>query len=276
MKKGIAIALTLVLCLSLGAALAAEERVFDQAGLFTSSEESQLNQLIAQFQQDTGMDFVILTTDVSQSDSSHNDDSDDFYDQGGFGLGDEKSGILYYLNMTDRYHYLSTCGAMIDYMTDERIDSAIEEIGSYLKSGRCADAAAAMIAKVEQYVRQGIPEGQYRYDVITGEILTARHKALTSNEILISAVLGLILCVATVMIVKSRYQLKGSTYDYDYEDNSSLTMTDSEDTYLRTTTTQTRKPDPPTNNGGGGFGGGGSGVHTSSGGSSHGGGGGHF
>ena len=177
--------------------------------------------------------------------------------------------------MDDRYHYLSTTGAMIDYMTDARIENAIDEVTRYLSGGAYAQGASQMISIVRQYVRSGISEGQYRYDVVTGQQLTARHKALTKNEILLALVIGFVVCLIYVACVKSRYSLKGSTYHYSYQDNGFMKLTGQEDTYLRTTTTRMRKPDPPENTGSHG-GGGGSGVHTSSGGTSHGGGGGHF
>mgnify|MGYP004587438421 CR=1 FL=1 len=268
-------ALLLVLsCLWAGAALADGDRVFDRAELFTASEVQKLEQEIQAFQEETGMDFVIVTSNESHKGSAQQI-ADAFYEQGGFGLDEEKSGILYYIDMDDRYHYLSTTGAMIDYMTDARIENAIDEVTRYLSAGAYAQGASQMISIVRQYIRDGIPEGQYRYDVVTGQRLTARHKALTKNEILLALVIGLAVCLIYVACVRSRYSLKGSTYHYSYQDNGSMKLTDQEDTYLRTTTTRVRKPDPPESTGSHG-GGGGSGVHTSSSGTSHGGGGGHF
>lgn len=266
--------LSVLSCLWASVALADGDRVFDRAELFTASEVQKLEQEIQAFQKETGMDFVILTSSESH-DGSAQQVADEYYDQGGFGLDEEKSGILYYIDMDDRYHYLSTTGAMIDYMTDARIENAIDEVTRYLSAGAYAQGASQMISIVRQYVRAGIPEGQYRYDVVTGQRLTARHKALTKNEIILALVIGFAVCLIYVACVRSRYSLKGSTYHYSYQDNGSMKLTDQEDTYLRTTTTRVRKPDPPENTGSHG-GGGGSGVHTSSSGTSHGGGGGHF
>ena len=268
-------ALLLVLsCLWASAALADGDRVFDRAELFTASEVQELEQEIQAFQEETGMDFVIVTSNESHKGSAQQI-ADAFYEQGGFGLDEEKSGILYYIDMDDRYHYLSTTGAMIDYMTDARIENAIDEVTRYLSAGAYAQGASQMISIVRQYVRAGIPEGQYRYDVVTGQRLTARHKALTKNEIILALVIGFAVCLIYVACVRSRYSLKGSTYHYSYLLIGAMKLTDQEDTYLRTTTTRVRKPDPPENTGSHG-GGGGSGVHTSSSGTSHGGGGGHF
>lgn len=276
MKKRLAafLAALVVLLAALPAMAAQSARVFDRAGLFSTLEEEALEKEIAAFQEKTGMDFVIVTSSEKHGDSSQQQIADAFYDQGGFGLDEENSGILYYIDMYERYHYLSTTGQMIDYMTDERIDSAIDTCKSYLSRGDYAGAASRMISVVENYVNRGIPEGQYRYDVVTGQRLTARHKALTSGEMLACAVIAAAVGLIFVATVQSRYKLKGSTYAYNFRENCGVQITGSADDYLRTTTTRTRRAPPPSGGQGGGFSGG-SGVHTS-GGTSHGGGGGHF
>ena len=61
--------LALVLLLSLcGGALATAARVYDGADLFTASEEAALEEEIARFQEETGMDFVVVTSDEPQED----------------------------------------------------------------------------------------------------------------------------------------------------------------------------------------------------------------
>jgi len=277
-RKIAALLLALGLVFSITAALAssgADTRVYDRADLFTAAEEQEIANAITAFQQATNMDFVVLTSDESHGDSSQQTVADAFYDNGGFGLDNENSGALYYIDMYARQEYISTTGAMIDYMTDERIEQALDVSNPNLRIGQYAEAALAMIAKVQAFVAAGIPEGQYRYDVITGERLTARHKVLTASEMLLGAVIGLVIGLIFVLIVQARYKLKGSTYRYDYAANASVKMLESRDDYLRTTVTRTRKAPPPGSGGGGrGFGGGGgSGVHMGGGGVSHGGGG---
>ena len=267
-----ALAAALALALCAGTAMAtSDERVFDKANLFSAAEETEIRQAIADFQAATGMDFVVLTTSAQTEEDSQQQVADDFYDQGGYGLGDDKSGVLYYIDMYNRQEYISTAGAMIDYMTDERIEGALDQSNPNLRAGRYAAAALAVIAKAQSYVNAGIPEGQYRYDVITGQMLTARHKMLTGTEMLVGGVLCLLMGLIFILIVKARYQLRGSTYHYDYAANTNVEITESKDEYLRTTVTRARKAPPP-QGGGRGFGGG-SGVHMSGGGVSHGGGG---
>ncbi len=276
MKRFLAILSVLLLLAAPALAAQSDTRVFDQAKLFSSSEARELSQAIAAFQQKTGMDFVVVTSREEHEEASQMEIADAFYERGGFGLDAENSGVCYYIDMYERQEYLSTTGVMQDYMTGKRIEGALDQSNPNLRAGRYADAALAMLNAVETYIGQGIPEGQYRYDIITGERLTARHKALTAGEIGVSVIVGVIAAAIFAAIVHARYKLKGSTYRYDYTDHSDVNITDRRDDYLRTTTTRTRK-DPPPSSGGGGHGGGGggngSGVHISSGGVSHGGGG---
>lgn len=268
-------ALLLALCFALaatGALAAPDARVYDRADLFTAAEEKQISAAITDFQKATGMDFVVLTNSDEQKEESQQQIADNFYDQGGFGLGTEKSGALFYIDMYNRQEYLSTTGAMIDYITDSRLDAVLDVGYTSLRKGDYAEAVLNALAKVQSYVKAGIPEGQYRYDVVTGQVLTARHHALTGTEMLVGALICLGIGLVFTVAVQARYKLKGSTYHYDYADNATVEITESRDDYLRTTVTRVPKGPPP-GQGGGGFGGGGSGVHMGGGGVSHGGGG---
>jgi len=267
------LALCLLLCLCTGA-WAASPAIIDRADLFTPEEEASLLEQIEAFRSETGMDFVLVTSQENHG-SSQQDVADELYDRGGYGLGERKSGILYYIDMYERIPYLSTTGDMIDYMTDERIEAAHDSNYSYLTRGDYAGAAGKMISSVQAYVKKGIPEGQYRYDVITGQQLTASHKSLTPSEMLVCALIGLVIALLFVKTVQGRYNLKGSTYEYSVRENSRVTLTGKTDDYLRTTTTRTAKPKNNPSSGGRSGGGsrpGGSGVHRSSSGSFHGGG----
>ena len=278
-KKTMAVLTILLLCgamLTVSSAPATEKRVYDEGNLFSSLEEASLEEEIARFREETGMDFVVLTNTLPHGNVSAEAVADDFYDERGFGLDEEHSGALYYIDMSDRYQHLSTTGRMIDIMTDERIQSAINACRSSLSAGNYGSVALKMLAEVRRYHKAGIPEGQYRYDVLTGQRLTARHKMLTSGELMLSLAAGFAVTIIFVAVVTRRYKLKGSTYKYAYRQNCDMDLLEKEDQFLRTTTTQHRKSDSSGRSGGGGFGGGGSGVHTGSSGTSHGGGGGRF
>lgn len=268
------LALALLLGLALGSALAENARVFDRAGLLTSAQQDQVQQSAEAFEAAYGMSFVLLTSDEAHEGSTQAV-ADEFYTAGGFGPDEEHSGALYYIDLAQRTHWLSTTGAMIDYMTQERIENAIDRCAPLLTNGNYAAAALRMIDLLSQAVESGIPQDQYRYDVVTGQRLTARHKVITTGELAVCLGVAAMAGLVFVRAVTRRYRLKGSTYVYDFRGQSRVEITGRQDDYLRTTTVRTRKPDPPSGGGGGG-GGRGSAVHTGSRGVSHGGGGGRF
>ena len=274
MKKLLTLCLALLMLLGLcSGALAASRPVIDRADLFTPEQETRLENLIEDFRTKYGMDFVVVTSNENHG-STQQTVADELYDRGGYGLGEKKSGVLYYIDMYERVPYLSTAGDMIDYMTDERIEEAHDSCWQLLSAGHYWDAAVNMVHAVGFYVQKGIPEGQYQYDIITGERLTASHKVLTVGEVVVCALIGLVAALLFVKSVQGRYNLKGNTYEYAMRENCQVTLTDKEDQYLHSTTTRTRKvKQPPAGGSGGGFShSGGSGVHHSSSGASHGGG----
>ncbi|MBE5778046.1 MAG: TPM domain-containing protein [Clostridiales bacterium] len=262
------------------------QRIFDDGNLLSPAEEAKINQQITQFQKETGMDFVVVTYNGPLKKATAQDEADVFYEEGCAAgiLGnvepaddDEDSGMLIYINPGSGDYAVSTTGKMIDYITDERASSLDYALRNNLSAARhtnnYAQCVTELISGTTRYVKEGIPEGAFQYDVHTGQMLTAPHKALTGTEMLVSGGIGLVVCLIFVFSVKGNYNLKRNTYEYSVRNNSSLRMTRHGDQYIRSSVNRVRRPDNRSS--GGGFGGGGfsggSGVHTSSGGGSHGG-----
>ena len=166
MKKraifALVIGVLMCMCCSIGYALESK-RVFDEADILSEEEEQYLEKNIEIFQMDTAMDFVVLTLMEEHTGISQQAIADAFYDQYAFGMAKEKSGILYLIDMQERIPYLSTCGTMIDIMTDSRLQNTHSICYKYLSNGYYAKAIECMMNVVEAYVYDGIPFGQYRY-----------------------------------------------------------------------------------------------------------------
>ena len=308
MKKWICL-LAVALALLLPLSAMAQQRVFDNANVFSAAEEQIITDAVDAFIQETGMDYAVITINESLGNQTWKEQTRSYYRSLGLGTGDDASGALYCLNFypDGRYEYLYTDGKMIDYMTDARIESALNQSNPKLKDGLYAEGALAMIDAVLYFVRQGVPSNQFRFDEDTGEVLSVsnaadspswmrtvqanldqvnpeggyyydsqtdtvyyrKFRSITMTEALIGAGVCLLIGLAFILIVSSRYKLKGSTYHYDYNANTRVDMTDSDDTYLRTTVTRTRRAQTTGGGGGGGsggFSGGGGGSSVSSGG----------
>lgn len=269
MKKMMLSILIAALLLGLSAVTAfADQWVYDNADLFTDTEEADLEEKAAAFRTDTGMDFVILT--ASDAYSSAMERADDFYDQNGFAA----DGMLYLIDMYNREAWISTSGEMIYILTDSRISSVFNETNGYLSDGAYYDAADGVLGICKDYAKSGPPSGgSYAYDSETGEIVGTREGEKRFNWIFvpIALLLGGAGFAAPFFFVSRSYELKGSTYHYNFHSSGNLDVTARTDQYLSTTVV--RIPHPKDNDNSGFGGGGGSAVHTSSGGASHGGGG---
>ncbi|MGN0754436.1 MAG: TPM domain-containing protein [Aristaeellaceae bacterium] len=277
-KKLLPVLLVLVLLPVI--ALAADGQVIDRANLFTGTEIAQMEAVIERIESKHQVDIVVLTTRDVPTDYSEDmwrvrDYADDFYDNGGYGMGKDNSGMLILLDMNNRVIWLSTGGVMIDYITDSREESIIDAGYDDLRRGNYGQAIIASLNQVSRYMDKGREEGTFRYDEVTGERLSGIYNALTSGEILVAAMAGLAVAGVIWMSVSGTYQLKGSTYSYDLDRNSALTLTKDTEHFVRQFSTRTPRS-TGTGSGSGGHSSGGSGVHHSSGGVSHGGGGRRF
>lgn len=286
-----AIVLVILSALSLTTIAAAKEtRVFDYADLLSADEEAKLDAYIAQLRDDTGYDFVFLADteleyveDYDTAERAAIAHADDFYDYGGF--GDESngwSGMIFYLDMTNRIPIITTTGRMIDIINDARLASLFDTVYNYLYDGEYFGAAYNMFAQAKTYIDKGTVPGQHRYDAgpggvdvkdyYDGIIQPSYMRALTGIDILIAGGAGLAAALIYYASVSGRYSLKGSLYRYDLFANTEVELTESSDTFLYQTVTRTPRA---TSHGTGGRGGGrGSGTHIGSSGRSHGGGGG--
>lgn len=254
----------------------ASAQVVDDASLFTTSEIAQMEEIIQRIAEAYQMDVVVLTTyDVPKTYSDYpiQDYADLYYEQHGYGLGEDGAGLLYMIDMTNRAPCISTSGVMIDYITDSRLERLFDVSASSLSAGRYGQAALRLLEQLESYLQEGRQEGSFRYDAVTGQRLSGLYNKLTQGELLLSALCGCGVALFMYLTVHAKYNLKGSTYTYDAATNTRCRTTKATEHFIREKRTVVRHDQSGGgHHGGGGSGGQGSSVHTSSGGGSHGGG----
>lgn len=295
--KGIIICLLICTFLVMGSmavwadqtgAVSGQPRVFDQAGLFSETEIIQLEEKIAQCRKSTKMDVVIVSA-YADGERSAEEYADDYYDYGGFGVGKKASGVLllYYMDGPGQLGgecYISTVGTMINMLTDERIESILDDVYGDLGNRDFAGATEHFLEDVKAYVKEGVESGQYTYDRDTGEIV--RYHSIRLYEVAIAMVIAGILAGSVCLDIKKRYAMKQSSrevsnslqaYRADCAFHFSVAGDKMVNKYVRSV------PIPRnTSSGSGGRGHSGSSsagrstIHTSSSGSSHGGGGRRF
>lgn len=268
MKRLLALiaALLLLPCIAL-----ASSRVIDDAGLFSESEIAQMEELIASMREAYQMDVVVLTSeDAGYKDSQ--DFADLYYENHGYGIGDDDAGLLYLIDMRNRVPCISTTGTMADYITDSRLEELFDCSYDQLKAGQYGQSTLTLLRKLESFLRAGRQEGSFRYDRETGKRLSGVYNPLTGGETLAALAAGLAVAFILYKSITARYSLKGGTYRYNLAANGSCRLTRNDETFLRQSVSVVRHDTNPGGGGGGHSGGGGSAMHTSSSGTSHGGG----
>lgn len=200
--------------------------------------------------------------------------ADDYFDYNGLGMGDDRAGMLYLIDMNNRQCWISTRGVMIDYITDEREEGILDAGWDEMLDKEYGQSVIKVLKQTEKYLKQGRTSGQFRYDEVTGRRLTKLYEPenmLTGMEILIAAIAGLAVMGIFIASVNGKYNLKGSTYSYDLNGLASVKLSRNDSHFVREHVTRVKHPDPPSSSHGGSSHG--SGTHVSSSGATHGGGG---
>lgn len=101
------------------------EKIYDFAKLLTEEEKQGLYKEMQVFIKKYNMDIAVVTINENPKDSSMNF-ADDFYDYNEFGIGKDKSGLLFLIDMDKRVMWISTTGKAIQVYSDKIIDNILD------------------------------------------------------------------------------------------------------------------------------------------------------
>ena len=260
--------------------------VCDFADLLSEDEEATLSEQLNEIRARLDFDVVIVTTDGYEA-GGIVEYADAFYEEGGYGAGDERDGCVFVLDMGEREYYISTAGfgiyalsdSILEYMEGEFLDLLSEGYYYQAFSNFASDASyfVAMALEEAPYDGEGGSDSYYYPDLPEHGGEQTQGKPSTTDFIAAAAIaiiVGLIIGFASsaknkkkLISVEERHEAN------DYIVPGSLYLTKKSDKFMYSTIMVVPKP-KDNNNSKPHFGG--STVHTSIGGMSHGGRGGHF
>lgn len=259
----------------------AGQRVFDEAGLFTTQEKAQLEEQLESAIEKSGVDLAVLTIDDAKGKTT-TEFADDYYDEMGFGTGAEYSGALFVIDMDNREIYVTTSGKITAFLDDDRIERMIDRAYRYIGEEKYGEGAIGAVKDISQYLEAGPVAGQYDYDGDRGRVYRKRSIAWYEwiFALAASAAIALLPCTATIRQYRMEAQRKQAlNYHMAYKGSSAFAFTAVNDLFINKMVTQRRIPRNTGGGFGGGLGGGGgshpgrSTLHRSSSGRMHGGGG---
>ena len=227
-------------------AIDATEKVYDFADLFTDEEEQQLYTKITNYINEYNLDLAVVTID--ENNKTPREYADDFYDYNDF---NQQGGILFLIDMDNRKIYMSTTGQAIKMYNDYRINTALDEVYTYMSDEEYYEGTSNYIDKISDYAKKGVPTSNNE------------EKSLTSS-IFMSLLIGLIgtAIIMAILIFKNR-MVKKATTAREYLNKNSIKIQNMGEILISSNTTK-HEIDHSSS---------GSSTHTGSSGSSHGGGG---
>lgn len=149
--RSVVIAFVLVMMSSLPVLAAGSERVFDDAQLFSESEMIEVQKNIEVLQAQINMDIVIVTSDEVPSGETV-PFADTYYDNGGYGIGDNQSGALFLIDMANQEMFISTTGDMITALPEVVIDEILDEVYQDLSAGNYGIAANTFLFELQNKI----------------------------------------------------------------------------------------------------------------------------
>ena len=142
----------LILSLLYLPSFAATDYVIDNADLLSDSEETELENMLADISARHRADVVVLTEDLIDTDAQSY--ADDYFDYNGYG----EDGLILLVSILDREWYVSTCGVCVDGFNDDALDYLCENIADELGAGEyytCFETYAQRSDEVLSYIRNG-------------------------------------------------------------------------------------------------------------------------
>lgn len=249
---------------------ATQQKVYDDAGILSATEEAKLQQLCVQTAQSSAIDIILVTTADSKGKTSMQY-AEDFFMDHDFGYDmTEGDAVLLLIDMDNRVAFVSTSGKGIDYLTDTRIDNIITAVTSYMKKGDYNGACTQFIEKVGSYMKslpsKGEAGGNNETTFVNDRTTTQKLLDNFGICVLISIVVGTVSVVIMMFNAKAKMTVGCQTY----VKNQEFDVRDRRDMFINTTVVQHKVQSSGSGGGGGGS------SHTGSGGHTFGGGGGKF
>ena len=235
-----------------------EEKIYDFADLYTDEEEKNLYSAVYDFYQRRNIDLVIVT--INDNFESTQEYADDFFDYNNFGYGPDRDGLLFLVDMENRYIYISATGGAKSLYPDKECDMLTEEVYTYFSDQKYYDGTYQMTKKLDTYYEISYNDDS-DYDEYSYNTADVNYLYVLIFSI-ISTIIGIII------LIKRNDLVKVATTSEEYYDKNSKGVQKIKDIVTGHHVTKHAIDHNTGSSHGGGFSGGGGG-HISSSGSSH-------
>ena len=239
-----------VLIIFFSAPLFARDRIVDKAGLLGGTEKAELEEMAELIASSYNFDLVIVT-EKTIGGAEPADYADDFFDNNGYGSGEDRDGSLLLQVTGSRDYAFSHSGRGIKIMNSSAEDRLEADVVSFLGKNDPAGAYRAFIAAWEEFLVLDAKGRSYNF-------FHEWNTPLVVAAWIIAFIIGFLIVQSWKMKMNTALP---QTQAAAYVVPGSLSFTRQSDRFLYSTVTKTKKQKPPSSSSGG--------IRTSSSGRSH-------
>lgn len=227
--------IALLLAFSVMPVSAASIRVYDKGDMLTDGERAQLEELLADASEKTGVEFIVITSNEGS-----------YYDQTDFCDGDYVVFVIEYDEYDEKYYYfLDTYGSAHNLIKDAEVDRILDYKGVYesIKSGDTFEGVEKIVPPTVKAI-----EGQLKPPV--------------ASVLIPCMIVALAIALTVCIVIIARYKRKLKSAIYPIEQFTSHKLIVSRDNFAGSFVTRTRRSSSSGSSrgrSGGGFSGGGGG-----------------
>lgn len=253
-----------------------QKKIYDEAELFPEDEEKALEKSAEEIEEKYQMDCIILTLKDTGGKSTQSY-AEDFYDENGFGVGDQHDGVIMVVNMGNRSKEMITTGKAIPIFTDYYIEAIWEDVTPYLSEGKMYEGTQEWIRQVGYYNEEFLKYQDNPEETVSeyqNEVNQTKEQEGRKQMVLIAFVMAcLISGISIVVLIRKNENVHPFTDGRAYVKQNAFLIKQQQDRFVSTHTSRT--PIPKNDSSDSSWGGGSS-THSGSSGTTHGGGGGGF
>lgn len=203
---------------------AKEEKVYDNADIFSIKEENIINNKLNKYVTDYNMDIVVLTTLINTNEDTY-DYVKNFVKENSFGIGKYNSGIVFIIdkdNNKNIYYLFGDAQKYFDSKREKEIKSYINKMYNSTNKNYYV-LTTSFIDKIDFYTKQGIPKSNINKYIDASGLLKEKHDYPILFSIFSSLVLS-ILSTSIILYILTKEKNKAkmeyrSIINYDIKDD---------------------------------------------------------
>lgn len=248
--KYILLLFVLFLCQSFNiSALDTQQKLYDNADIFTDIEEQQIKNKIDEYIDEHNMDLIIVTTSINTYSNTERF-LENFYQSNNFGISSKKNGTIMAIDLDNQMYEFISYGEMQRYLDDDRINEVYDYVDQMYNANNkdYYVLSTSFIDRLDYYVDLGIPDSNIDTYVSEDGIMHIKRTfpwfKVSVFAIVISSVIVLIMAHKSKMIKKAN---NASAYVIQ----NSVEITNRSDHFVTTHTSRVRKSSSSSGSGGG-------------------------